>query len=102
MLPNAHPEEEISPTAQAHIERLKSISEKWLIESEKKDRTREVVFVWMDGRRWGKWLKNMYGVKDVTTAGGVGLVVVDHAVRVFLFVVGSIVANDFCVELVVL
>ncbi|CCA75808.1 related to protein disulfide isomerase-Laccaria bicolor [Serendipita indica DSM 11827] len=78
VLPNAHPEQQLSSAAQDHIQRLSKISEKWAVESEKKERTREVVFVWMDGRRWGRWLKNMYGIKDVTMSGGVGLVVVDH------------------------
>lgn len=42
----------------------------------------------MDGRRWGKWLKSMYGIKDVSSMknadgslGGAGVVIVDHGVR---------------------
>lgn len=35
----------------------------------------------MDGRKWGKWLKNMYGIKDVSKVGAdSGVVIVDHQV----------------------
>ena len=33
--------------------------------SGKKVNGRPVVFVWMDGTQWKKWLKSMYGIKKV-------------------------------------
>jgi hypothetical protein len=74
---------QLSSTARANLRELEAISRKWAEEGQSKDKERETVFVWMDGRKWGKWLKNMYGIKDVSKAGvGSGVVIVDHQVRV--------------------
>jgi thioredoxin domain-containing protein 5/protein disulfide-isomerase len=60
---------------------LEGISRTWAKEGRSKDKERETVFVWMDGRKWGKWLKNMYGIKDVSKVGAdSGVVIVDHQV----------------------
>jgi hypothetical protein len=73
---------QLSSTARANLRELEAISRKWAEEGQSKDKERETVFVWMDGRKWGKWLKNMYGIKDVSKAGvDSGVVIVDHQVR---------------------
>jgi hypothetical protein len=79
----------ISPNAKKQIAMLEQISQSWAKKSTDKDQDRTTVFVWMDGRKWGKWLKSMYGINDVSEVrnpnggfgGGVGVVVVDHSVR---------------------
>jgi len=73
---------ELSSTAQAHLRELDAISQAWVAEGRSRDKERETVFVWMDGRKWGKWLKSMYGIKDVRKAGAdARVVIVDHQVR---------------------
>jgi len=73
---------QLSSTVRANLRELEAISRKWAEEGQSKDKERETVFVWMDGRKWGKWLKNMYGIKDVSKAGvDSGVVIVDHQVR---------------------
>ena len=39
---------------------------------------RDVVFTWMDAGQWGKWMKDMYGIKVGTEPE---IVVADHEVR---------------------
>jgi len=58
---------------------LRSIGKQWR-EGEKVGQ-REVAFTWMDGDRWSKWLKSMYGIVDTGTAETPSVVVADHAVR---------------------
>ena len=62
------------------ISAMKSIGKQWR-EGEKIGQ-RGVVFTWMDGERWSKWLKSMYGVIDAGTTGPPSVIVADHAVRV--------------------
>jgi hypothetical protein len=62
------------------IQALKSIGKQWR-EGEKVGQ-REVVFAWMDGERWSKWLKSMYGVVDTGTADTPTVIIADHAVRI--------------------
>lgn len=82
-------EETLSPLAFARVKELEEISKAWSKEGSSKDKERETVFVWMDGRRWSKWLKSMYGMKNVGQMNeedgisGTALVVVDHRVRLF-------------------
>lgn len=61
------------------ISAMKSIGKQWR-ESVKAGQ-REVVFAWMDGERWSKWLKSMYGVVDSPTAESPSVIVADHEVR---------------------
>lgn len=63
------------------IKKVKEIAAKWRKrgDSEKMIGERNVVFTWMDGQRWAKWLKSMYGVKEVG-----GVIIADHGVRFFL------------------
>ncbi|KAG8820676.1 hypothetical protein FRC19_008676 [Serendipita sp. 401] len=76
----------LSANAKSQLRKFESIARAWADGRETKDKARETVFVWMDGRKWGKWLKNMYGIEDVskvtnsdgTVGGGAGIVVVDH------------------------
>ncbi|KIM20922.1 hypothetical protein M408DRAFT_118006 [Serendipita vermifera MAFF 305830] len=75
---HASPEASLSPHARESLRRLEQISTAWARGGESKDKERETVFVWMDGRKWGKWLKNMYGIKDVSKSKMEGVVVVDH------------------------
>lgn len=61
------------------ISAMKSIGKQWR-EGEKVGQ-RAVTFAWMDGERWSKWLKSMYGVVDTGT-GSLSVIVADHAVCV--------------------
>lgn len=60
------------------ITKIKEIGAQWRRrgDSEKMVAERDVVFAWMDGQKWAKWMKSMYGVKEVG-----GVVVADHGVR---------------------
>ena len=62
------------------ISALKSIGKQWR-EGEKIGQ-REVAFAWMDGERWSKWLKSMYGVVNVGMAETPSVIVADHTVRI--------------------
>ncbi|KAG9317018.1 hypothetical protein JVU11DRAFT_1200 [Chiua virens] len=53
--------------------KLADIAQKWRLR--KSATGREVVFTWMDAGTWGKWLKDMYGVKPGTAPA---IVVADH------------------------
>ncbi|CAE6396609.1 unnamed protein product [Rhizoctonia solani] len=58
------------------IEKLTSIAKRWQTSAVRLTDTRPTIFVWMDGDRWSKWLKSMYGIKreDMPT-----VVIVDHS-----------------------
>ncbi|QRW15750.1 thioredoxin [Rhizoctonia solani] len=58
------------------IEKLTSIAKRWQTSAVRLTDTRPTIFVWMDGDRWSKWLKRMYGIKreDMPT-----VVIVDHS-----------------------
>jgi hypothetical protein len=43
--------------------------------------SKDVIFTWMDGEKWGSWLKNMYGIK-VAAGSPPAIVVADHAVSI--------------------
>ena len=60
------------------VSAMKSIGKQWR-EGEKIEK-REVVFTWMDGERWSKWLKSMYGVVDAGTTESPSVIIADHAV----------------------
>lgn len=70
------------------ISAMKSIGKQWR-EGEKTGQ-REVVFTWMDGERWSKWLKSMYGVVDAGTTGPPSVIVADHAVRVLRIIPSAV------------
>jgi len=61
------------------ISAMKSVGKQW--REGEKVMERDVTFTWMDGERWSKWLKSMYGVVDTGT-GSPGVIVADHAVCV--------------------
>lgn len=63
------------------IQKIKEIGTRWRKrdDSEKTVGERAVVFTWMDGQRWAKWLKSMYGVTEVG-----GVVIADHGVSASL------------------
>ncbi|KAG8688702.1 hypothetical protein FRC11_004943 [Ceratobasidium sp. 423] len=58
------------------IEKLTLTAKRWQTSAVRLTDTRPTIFVWMDGDRWGKWLKSMYGIKreDMPT-----VVIVDHS-----------------------
>ncbi|CAE6471161.1 hypothetical protein ACGC1H_001002 [Rhizoctonia solani] len=58
------------------VEKLTSIAKRWQTSAVRLTDTRPTIFVWMDGDRWSKWLKSMYGIKreDMPT-----VVIVDHS-----------------------
>lgn len=70
---------------------LKSIGKQWR-EGEKVGQ-RDVAFAWMDGERWSKWLKSMYGVVD-TGAETPSVIVADHAVRAFRILPSAVKTSD--------
>jgi len=59
------------------ISAMKSIGKQWR-EGEKVGQ-REIVFTWMDGERWSKWLKSMYGIANAGTTETPRVVIADHA-----------------------
>ena len=66
---------------------MKSIGKQW--REGKKVGQREVVFTWMDGERWSKWLKSMYGVVNIGTVESPSVIVADHVVGVLCFTLCS-------------
>lgn len=59
-------------------EKLNDIGKKWRLKMNQGQHgggRRDVVFTWMDTDQWGKWMKNMYGIK---VAGEPEVVVADH------------------------
>ena len=67
---------------------LKSIGKQW--REGAKVGQREVVFTWMDGERWSKWLKSMYGIIDSGTTESPSIIVADHAVRVLRIIPSAV------------
>ncbi|PVF99148.1 thioredoxin-domain-containing protein [Serendipita vermifera] len=76
-------DEHLPASTEAQIKKLTDISKLWAKTGESASKERETVFVWMDGRKWARWLKNMYGIKDVSDTGVPGLVVVDHSALLY-------------------
>jgi hypothetical protein len=60
------------------LEKLHDIGAKWRTRQGGKIKSEGVVFTWMDGERWAKWLKGMYGVEQREKE--VALVIADHGV----------------------
>jgi len=60
---------------------MKSIGKQWR-EGEKVGQ-REVVYTWMDGERWSKWLKSMYGIANAGTTEVPSVIIADHANLVY-------------------
>ncbi|KAB5592742.1 Protein disulfide isomerase [Ceratobasidium theobromae] len=58
------------------VEKLTSIAKQWQASAGRLTDTRPTIFVWMDGERWGKWLKSMYGIKRDNMPS---VVIVDHS-----------------------
>ncbi|KAI0077603.1 thioredoxin-domain-containing protein [Panus rudis PR-1116 ss-1] len=56
--------------------KVKDIARRWI--ANKGDTN--VVFTWMDADKWGKWLKNMYGIRTDSLPG---VVVADHHTLVY-------------------
>lgn len=71
-------------TLEGQVKKLREISLAWANGGESKDKEREVVFVWMDAVRWGKWLKSMYSIKKDSLPG---VVVADHKVCTLLLAI---------------
>lgn len=65
----------------ASIERLTGIAKQWQGQAVRLTDTRPTIFVWMDGDKWSKWLKSMYGVKKDNMPA---IIIVDHHVSCFL------------------
>ncbi|KAG9096733.1 hypothetical protein FS749_007856 [Ceratobasidium sp. UAMH 11750] len=59
----------------ASIEKLADIAKGWQGQAVRLTETRPTIFVWMDGERWSKWLKSMYGI---TKERMPATVIVDH------------------------
>jgi len=74
------------------ISAMKSIGKQWR-EGEKVGQ-REIAFTWMDGDRWSKWLKTMYGVVDTGATEAPSIIVADHPVRVLYILPQAIGTPD--------
>lgn len=59
----------------ASIERLSDIAKRWQRQAVRLTDTRPTIFVYMDGERWSKWLKSMYGIRKELLPS---TVIVDH------------------------
>ena len=59
-------------------DKLDEVARKWRLRAKGAGAGREVVFTWMDAGLWGKWMKDMYGIKVRTEPV---VVVADHEVR---------------------
>ncbi|KAG8692770.1 hypothetical protein FRC09_010967 [Ceratobasidium sp. 395] len=59
----------------ASIEKLSDIAKRWQGQAVRLTDTRPTIFVWMDGDRWSKWLKSMYGIQKEQLPR---TVIVDH------------------------
>lgn len=61
-------------------ERLNDIGKKWRLkmnQNQEKGGRRDIVFTWMDGDQWGKWMRGMYGIKEDKEPQ---VIVADHGV----------------------
>jgi thioredoxin domain-containing protein 5 len=65
-------------TLQGNIVSLKSAAKNWEQKEGSDKWARGAVFVWMDGDKWGSWLKSQYGIKKARLPS---VVVADHQVR---------------------
>ncbi|KAF8432583.1 hypothetical protein L210DRAFT_3763870 [Boletus edulis BED1] len=61
-------------------DKLVEIAKKWRLRVHGSAGGREVVFTWMDAGQWGKWLKDMYGVRVQNEPV---VVVADHSQLVY-------------------
>ncbi|QRV87234.1 thioredoxin [Ceratobasidium sp. AG-Ba] len=57
------------------IEKLSDIAKRWQRQAVRLTDTRPTIFVYMDGERWSKWLKSMYGIRKERLPA---TVIVDH------------------------
>lgn len=70
--------ETVGSAMDAYSSLLKETARQWAKErKDELEHERDVAFVWMDGDKWEKWLKSMYGLKK---ANFPGIIVVDHDV----------------------
>ena len=57
------------------IEELTAIAKQWQTSAIRLTDNRPTIFVWMDGEKWSKWLKSMYGIKRERMPA---VVIIDH------------------------
>lgn len=77
----AFDKERISSTELGNsIEKLTAIAKQWQKSAVRLTDTRPTIFVWMDGERWSKWLKSMYGIDREDMPA---IVIVDHSRLVY-------------------
>lgn len=74
------------------VEKLTSIAKQWQASAGRLTDTRPTIFVWMDGERWGKWLKSMYGIKRDNMPS---VVIVDHSVSQFSNGISRQIPTDY-------
>jgi len=66
--------------------RIRDIAKKWRVRTDGSGvgHGREVVFAWMDSKRWAEWLSSMYGITSeegkVDELEDVRVVIADHSV----------------------
>lgn len=74
--------------------RLHDVGKKWRVRTEGSgiSHGREIVFAWMDAKKWGSWMKSMYGIKvddqhdekdDHDDLDDVPVIIADHSVCIF-------------------
>lgn len=80
-------------------DKLHEIAQKWRLHTRRTDATpasapmRDVVFTWMDAGQWGKWMKDMYGIKAGTEPE---IVVADHEVSTLALVTFRQTDSPWC------
>ena len=66
-------------------EKMKAIGKKWKLRSGVSNNGgRDVVFTWMDGEKWSKWLGSMYSLKSGSGDDDTPVVIADHPVGSYL------------------
>lgn len=65
-------------------EKIKAVGKKWKLRNGVNNGGRDVVFTWMDGEKWSKWLGSMYSLKSGSGDDDTPVVIADHSVGSYL------------------
>lgn len=61
-------------------EKMKAVGKKWKLRKGANNGGRDVVFTWMDGDKWSKWLSSMYSLKAGSGDDDTPVIITDHPV----------------------
>lgn len=66
-------------------EKMKAAGKKWKLRNGVSNHGgRDVVFTWMDGDKWSKWLGSMYSLKTGSGDDNTPVVIADHSVGPYI------------------